>query len=76
MAPFQPKAINGGSVVYSPAGNFINDDGKVVEYEERVKIDYMGKIFKISPAALAAVYSTIRSEKDLADFLGVKQGVL
>jgi len=77
MAEFQPVAINGGSIMHKKAGSFTEEGtGRVVEFDEKIQIDYMGKIYRLSPAAVAALYQAIRASKDLQDFLGVKGGIL
>jgi hypothetical protein len=74
---FKPIPINGGSIRHMPAGTFTEEGtNRIVNYDEKVKINYMGREYGIPPAALAAVYQAIRDSKDLQDFLGVRSGIL
>jgi len=76
-APFKPTAIAGGSIIYAPAGSFLEEGtNRKVNYGEKIKIDYMGKVYRIPPDALKAVFEEIRDNRDLKDFLGVKASIL
>lgn len=77
METFAPVAMSGGSIIYKKAGSFTEEGtGRLVEYDEKIQIDYMGKVYRLSPAAVAALYQAIRTDKNLQDFLGVKGGIL
>jgi hypothetical protein len=75
--PFKPVAIPGGSIIYAPAGSFTEEGtNRVVNYEEKIKVDYMGKVYRIPPDAVKALFEGIRNNGDLKDFLGVKTSIL
>jgi hypothetical protein len=75
--PFKPVALPGGSIIHKPAGTFTEEGtNRLVNYDEKIQLDYMGKVYRLPPDAIAALYTAIRNQKDLADFLGVKGGIL
>lgn len=75
--PFKPCAIAGGSIIYKPAGSFTEEGtGREVTYDEKIQLDYMGKVYRLPPPACAALYQAIRNNRNLADFLGIKAGIL
>lgn len=77
METFAPVAISGGSIIHKKAGSFTEEGtGRLVEFDEKIQIDYMAKVYRLSPAAVAALYHAIRTDKNLQDFLGVKGGIL
>lgn len=77
MESFEPIAVPGGSVIYKKSGTFTEEGtGRVVEFDEKIQFDFMGKVYRLPPAAVAALYSAIRNSKNLQDFLGVKGGIL
>lgn len=76
-SPFKPVAIPGGSIIYAPAGSFTEEGtNRVVNYDEKIKVDYMGKVYRIPPDAVKALFEGIRNNGDLKDFLGVKTSIL
>lgn len=77
MKPFEPIAIPGGSILYKEAGSFKEEGtGREVVYDEKIQLDFMGKIYRLPPAAAVALYQGIRNNSNLADSLGVKTSLL
>jgi hypothetical protein len=73
---FEDVLLMGGSITYQPAGSFTDEDGRKVDYDERIKVDVRSKIDRLAPATVKAIYEAVRDNKDLASFLGVKTGIL
>lgn len=77
QTPFKPVAIPGGSLIYKPSGSFTEEGtNRQVNYDEKIQLDYMGKVYRLPPAAVAALYEAIRANSDVQNLLGVKKGLL
>lgn len=73
---FETIAVRGGCIQHRPAGVFTNEEGKAIDYQEAIRMDYYGKTYVISLPAAAALYDEIRANKDLQALLGVKGSLL
>ena len=68
--------IHGGSVRCREAGEFVDETGKKVEYDQAVVLEYAGKTYRIAPKAVSALIEAVRTNKVLQDFIGIDKGPL
>lgn len=67
--------ILGGSVTTRPAGQFKNEQGEIIDYQDAVVATVGRKSITLPPAHAIAIYEAIRDSKNLKIALGIKEGL-
>ena len=68
--------IMGGSVTTRPAGKFIDQDGREVEYEDAIIVTMGRRSQTIGVPQALALVDAVKNNKKFAEAIGAKTGIL